>query len=262
MNSQGTPAGIVRVDSALEQFAYLTATFGAVSRWKVISQTWRQVGTETIEVTTLQLPSGDSIDVLFGEIAPDDDFSGRVEDDGEAAASWLDDVMEKATIFSEANPPHHPGTIARFPVPAAGYANALSVPMGLIAVDDSGMPGLYAPPRLVAVQRDTLDAIGVGEFPDFDPENWPPERLSDWPMPDVKSLEAEQLQGMIQRFSACWSRVIAAWFDEGTAHPHLAEDIRASLEIRRTLDAAGMEPYYEKMNPVFAKWLVQKSAAE
>jgi hypothetical protein len=262
MHSDAESGHVIRVDSAMEQYAYLTATFGAPSRWQVISQTWRSVADEMIEVTTLRLPTGDSIDVQFGEIAPDesDDFAGRSGDDGDAAVGWLDDVMERATTFSQENPPHHPGTIARFPVPAAGYADALSVPMAVIAVDDSGLPGLYAPPRMVALERGSLNAIGVGEFPDFDPEFWPPERLANWPISAVTSFDAEQLQGIIQRFSACWSRVIAAWFGDAGSGRYLAEDITAALECRRHIDTEGMAPYYEKMNPVFAKWLKQKCA--
>jgi hypothetical protein len=253
-------AGILRVDSAMEQYACLTAAFGAPSQWEVVSQTWRtRDGGESIEVVSVRLPTGDVIDVEFGAIgAADDSFEGPEDDDGEEATGWLDRVMEAAVTFSEANPPHHPGTIARFPVPAAGYANALSIPMGVIAVDDRAGAGLYAPPRMVALDRTSLAAIGVGEFPDFDPEFWPPERVADWPLGTVRGKAPEQLQGMIQRFSACWRRVIEAWFGgEAGTYDYLADDIRVALEFREVLDAAAMSRYYDRMNPVFAKWLGQ-----
>jgi hypothetical protein len=252
-----TEPAVIRVDSAEEQYAYLTATLGAPANWEVISQTWSSLESgEPIELATLRLRSGDTITVRFGAVFEDDDsFGGSPENDEHPSTGWLDDVMEKAVKFSEANPPHHPGTVARFPVPAAGYANALSVPMGLIA-HDGLQPALYAPPRIVAVNKDDLEPIGVGEFPGFDPEFWPPQRLSDWPLPSLRGVAPEQLQGMIERFSACWSRVIAAWFaNDPGAHPFLADDIRAAQEYRALLDPVSMELYTERMNPAFAKWV-------
>lgn len=254
-------SGIVRIDSAEEQYAYLTASFGEDSQWEVVAQALRTLDDgEVIEVATISLPSGDSIDVHFGAITVDDDsFDGSSDDEGQVATGWLDRVMQAAVEFSEANPPHHPGTVARFPVPAAGYENALSVPMGLIAVDGSS-GGLYAPPRIVALNRDSLGAIGVGEFPGFDPEFWPPERVSEWPLPALQGVSPVQLQGIIQRFSACWLRIIDAWFS-GEVEPYrfLKDDIATALRHRSTLDATAMDPYYERMNPAFSKWLRQHS---
>lgn len=246
---------VIRVDSAEEQYAYLTASFGPPTAWEVLSQTWATLESgEQIEVASLRLATGESVDVRFGAISADDDsFDGSPAQDENPSTTWLDDVMQAATTFSEQNPPHHPGTIARFPVPAAGYADALSVPMALIAVDGASR-GLYAPPRIVAVNRHTLEPIGVGEFPGFDPEFWPPERLADWPLPQVRAMPVEQLQGTIQRLSACWSRVITAWF-ANDSYPWLTEDIAAAMELHARLDTPGMAPYYERMNPVFTKWL-------
>jgi hypothetical protein len=255
---------IIRVDSAEEQYAYLTATFGEPARWQVISQTWSSLPDgEPIEIASLRLQNGDSISVHFGAITPDDDsFEGLPEHEESPATEWLDIVMEAAVEFSKNNPPHHPGTIARFPVPAAGYANALSVPMGLIAVDGT-TAGLYAPPRIVALSAGSLEPIGVGEFPDFDPEFWPPERLADWPLDTLRQVSAEQLQGTIQRFSACWSRVVSAWFaKENAPYRHLGTDIHAALEYRALLDTPAMERYYERMNPVFATWIRKNNLAD
>ena len=250
-------SSVIRVDSADEQYAYLTASFGEPSKWEVLSQTWSSLPSgEAIEISTLRLHTGDTINVTFGAITPDDDsFDGSPEVEENPATGWLDIVMEAAVEFSKNNPPHHPGTIARFPVPAAGYANALSVPLGLIAVDGSSR-GLYAPPRIVALGIADLEPIGVGEFPGFDPEFWPPERLATWPLETLQQVSAEQLQGIIQRFSACWSRVIAAWFArEPVPYPFLGADIHAALGYRAQLDASAMLPFYERMNPLFASWL-------
>ena len=248
---------VIRVDSADEQYAYLTASFGAPANWEVVSQTWSSLPSgEAIEIATLRLNTGDTIDVTFGVVTPDDDsFDGSPDADENPSTGWLDSVMEAAVEFSKNNPPHHPGTIARFPVPAAGYANALSVPMGLIAVDGANR-GLYAPPRIVALGIAGLEPIGVGEFPDFDPEFWPPKRLATWPLETLTQVSPEQLQGIIQRFSACWSRVIAAWFaKEPEPYQYLGTDIHAALEYRAQLDAAEMAPFYDRMNPLFASWI-------
>lgn len=247
---------VVRVDSAEEQYAYLTASFGAPSAWSVESQTWSSLPDgEQIEIATIRLQTGDTASVRFGAVFDDDRFDGSSGSETEPSTSWLDRVMAASVEFSEANPPHHPGTIARFPVPAAGYANALSVPMGLIAVDGSTR-ALFAPPRIVALSRGSLQPIGVGEFPGFDPEFWPPEQLSNWPLPSLHGVSPDQLQGIIQRFSACWSRVVEAWFtrDDGT-HQFLEEDVRAAEEYRTMLDAPTMASYSERMNPVFAAWV-------
>ncbi|MEJ7839735.1 MAG: hypothetical protein WKF81_13055 [Thermomicrobiales bacterium] len=248
---------VIRVDSAEEQYAYLTASFGSPGLWTVDSQQWSsgQDG-EAIEVATVRLHTGESITLRFGSVFEDDDsFDGSPERDDNPSTRWLDSVMEAAVAFSRDNPPHHPGTIARFPVPAAGYANALSVPMGLIAVDGSAA-SLFAPPRIVALTREFLEPIGVGEFPGFDPELWPPERLAPWPLPSLQHVGPEQLQGIIHRFSACWSRVISCWFDQNTENSRfVAEDVRAALRYRSQLDVPAMDSFTDQMNPVFAAWI-------
>lgn len=251
---------IIRVDSGEEQYAYLLMTFGPQSGWMVTEQSLVTVGGEAIEVATVQLvATGKTRTVRFGPVRDDDDFGGESAGD-EASTQWLDRVLEAATTFSAENPPHHPGTIARFPVPAAGYPDAISVPMAIIA-EDNRRAGLYAPPRLVALHRDTLDAIGVGEYPGFDPEFWPPERLSEWPMPNLRGTPQEQLVATIQRFSATWKRVLDAWFaNDPAAHPFLNDDIAAAAEARRHIDPPAMDVYSRKANPVFASWLEKYGA--
>jgi hypothetical protein len=52
--------------------------------------------------------------------------------------------------------------------------------------------------------------------------------------------------------------VIEAWFGgEAGMYEYLGDDIRAALDYRAMLDAAAMSRYYERINPVFAKWLGQ-----
>ncbi len=244
----------VFVDSAEEQYAWLLATVGKPGTWSVESQSYRvDDGDRELEVTRIRTLEGASLEVTFAPAHIDDAPFGPtlVEDD---RTGRMDDLMEKATTFAAENPPHHPGSIARFPIPSASYANAVSIPLPVLAMD-GGRRGLYAPPRVVALNWKTSEPIGVGEFPDFDPEKWPPPRLGDWP-PVV--MDQEKLRGTIGRFSASWSRVLDAWFAKSEdVTSILLADAREALTLRQRLDLSTMLPYYDRLNPVFAKWLAR-----
>jgi hypothetical protein len=181
-----------------------------------------------------------------------------VDEDG---TGFLDRIMEAASEFSASNPPHHPGTQARYPVPSASYANSLAVPMPVLALE-GGRRGLYAPPRVVVIDYRTGEAKGVGEFPGFDPEDWPPARLGDWPPDTLAAMHRLQLQGTIMRFSAVWNRVLKAWFAKDVVDtPDLTADVIEALETRSILDLEEFIPYYDRLNPVFARWLARHSVA-
>lgn len=250
---------LIRVESAEEQYAWMLATFGDPASWRVVSQMFDSTpdGSD-VERVEVEVAVGDRVEVAFVG-AGDDGFADEEEDEG--GTGFLDRVMEAAVAFSQANPPHHPGTLARFPVPSASYANAIAVPMPVLAVD-AGRRGLYAPPRVVVLDFSSGEARGVGEFPGFDPEAWPPERLGDWPPPLLAAMHRQQLQGMIMRFSAVWRRVLGAWFaKEIMESPGLTADIRESLALREALELPLLLPYYDRLNPVFARWLQRHSVA-
>jgi hypothetical protein len=108
--------------------------------------------------------------------------------------------------------------------------------MPVLAVDQ-GRRGLYAPPRVVVIDLATGKARGVGEFPEFDPESWPPRRLGDWPPASMTAVSQQQVQGSIMRFSALWKRILEAWFSKDIVRtPELAGEIREALELRGRLD--------------------------
>lgn len=253
----------VWVDSADEQMAFLAATFGASDTWSVATQGYEDDPTRgESEIVEIATANGDRVRIRFlpATVAADP-FSG---DEPEDRTELMDELMEKATGFSSNNPPHHPGTLARYPVPSAAYAHAVSLPMPVLALDGLGQRGLYAPPRVVAIDWATGEPIGVGEFPGFDPELWPPPRLGDWPPKHLAGIPREQLSGAIHRFSACWSRVIDAWFardQPGGPPPSLVDDIRDALMYRDLLDLPGITPYYERLNPVFVRWLHEMTDA-
>jgi hypothetical protein len=246
---------IVYVDSGDEQVAWLVARFGPQGTWSVRDQ---RVATlddgAAVERVRLDTALGE-IEVEFRDATPQV-ISFTEETTEPDRTGTLDIVMERAATFAAANPPHHPGSLPRFPVPIEHYGASVGVPLPLLAVDDFGRKGLYAPPRLAVVTWATQDPVGVREFPGFDPENWPPRRLSDWPAPGVARLVPEQLEATIMRFSACWSRVIDAWFDHRERVSNvLRADVAESLRWREVLDPPAMASVYREMNPRFAAWL-------
>jgi hypothetical protein len=242
------------IESAEEQWAYLLTHFGEPDSWTVASQRFEVLSSDReVERVEVRLTSGASIDVEFIAARTDSPF----ESEASMSTEFLDKVMEAAFAFSAKNPPHHPGSLSRFPVPSAGYANSLAVPLAVLAVD-GGRRGLYAPPRVVVLALDTMEPRGVGEFPGFDPESWPPARLGDWPPPQLARLPQQQVQGTIMRFSAVWYRLLQAWFaSEVVDSPDLRLDAREALILIERLDVPGMLPCYARLNPVFWKWLTR-----
>lgn len=258
-----TPGSEIRVwvDSGDEQMAFLTATFGPQGAWSVAAQGYADdPDAGEAEIAEIVTPDGETVRIRFvPATVSDDPFGGEEPED---RTGLMDELMEKATGFASQNPPHHPGSLARYPVPSAAYGHAVAFPMPVLALDGLGQRGLYAPPRVVVIDWTTREPIGVGEFPGFDPESWPPPRLGEWPPKRLAGMPQEQLQGTIQRFSACWSRVLDAWFARDTGMPpSLADDIRDALMYRDLLDLPAMLPFYERLNPVFAKWIASAGSS-
>lgn len=243
------------VNSADEQLAYLVARHGPQGTWQVLDQRIATLADGTsVERARLRTASGE-VEVEFRDALPDViSFAEPVE--ARSHIGTLEDLMQRAAEFAAANPPHHPGTLPRFPVPVEHYGEAVAVPLPILAVDDTGRRGLFAPPRMAVVSWRDHEPIGLREFPDFDPESWPPRRLGDWPAARAATLPAEQLQATIERFGACWSRVLDRWYrDRETVDAALQGDVVEALRLRRVLDPPAMEPVYAGMNPRFATWL-------
>jgi hypothetical protein len=249
----------VYIDSDREQEAWLVATLGPMGTWRSMAQTLRITDDgQQQEILEVERESGERMSIPFMEATPDDSLEGE----GYDRTAQLDDMMSLASQYAEQNPPNHPGSLPRFPVPSRSYAEAVSIPMAVLAVDDIGRRGLYAPPRQVAISLRDETLVGVGEFPGFDPEHWPPPRLGDWPPASIAQVPHEQLTAMIARFNACWSRVLESWFAQvSQSTPILRADIEEALRYRGMLDLPAFEAYYERLNPVFAKWLRDMTAS-
>jgi len=245
---------VVYIDSDVEQAAWLYAHFGPDGVWQTVSQTMKSTDAgELQEVLEIRLATGESVLVPFMEASADESLSGT----GVDRTGVIEDLMHLAAQHAEQNPPHHPGSMPRFPVPARAYDHAIAIPMPILAVDDLGQRGLYAPPRTVVLSVNDNALVGFGDFPGFDPEMWPPARVGDWPPHSVQTMPEQQMQGVIQRFSCCWSRVLEAWFAKQDGYTDVVRsDIREGLELRRLLDVPGFGSLYEKLNPEFHTWLI------
>ncbi len=246
---------IAYVDSGDEQVAYIVARFGPEGSWSVQDQ---RVATRdngnAVERTRLRTQLGE-VEIEFREASRQEiSLTALVEERNRAGE--LDDLMQAAAAFAQENPPHHPGSIARFPVPVEHFGVAVGVPLPILAVDNLGRRGLYAPPRIVVMSWETGDAIGVREFPGFDPDDWPPRRIGEWPTPGATRLVPDQLDATIRRFSACWSRLIDAWFQQRASLDDVVRaDAAEVTRLRQVLDPADMVEVYRRVNPRFATWL-------
>jgi hypothetical protein len=170
----------------------------------------------------------------------------------------LDRLMRAAVEFAAANPPHHPGSVPRFPVPSARYPGRVEVPLAILAVED-GRRGLYAPPRVVTVGYAAGEADAVGEFPGFDPDDWPPPRLGPWPPAGTAGRDPAALQGAVSRLSGCLVRLFDAWAAEAD-YPHRRDDAAETWGLLAVLDEPRMAPFYDRLNAPFWRWLTTSAA--
>ncbi|MBA2518151.1 MAG: hypothetical protein H0V24_00640, partial [Chloroflexia bacterium] len=195
-----------RADSVAEEHAFFRAYPPPDGEWEIVSQTLRLRHNAPQDHITVRAASLGEITVPF-DIAS---FFGAAPGAGAAAVDF-DRLLETALAFARDNGPHHPGSLPRFPVPSAGYPGRVEVPLPLVALDNAGRRGLYAPPRVVVLSYPEGEPLGTGEYPGFDPKRWPPRRLGNWPPPASRLLSPPRLQATITRFTACWHRLLTAW---------------------------------------------------
>ncbi len=170
----------------------------------------------------------------------------------------LDLVTRRAQAFSVENPPHHPGTVARFPIPSRRYRSSIEVPLAVVAIDH-GERGIYAPPRVALLSWPESEPAGVGEFPGFDPGDWPPPRLGPWPPLWVGDVPGETLRAAVARFSACWVRILDAAIANELERVS-RWDREHARSLRGRLDLPGMAAAYRALNPEFEDWLIGNAA--
>jgi len=246
-------APLVRVDSIDEEHAFLAAYPSPNGPWQVASQAF---GTdENGPVDRLRVRSGvaeaATAEVSFA-VASFVGSAGR-RAGGVVTTEWCDRLMRRALEFAGENPPFHPGSVPRFPVPSARYPGRVDVPLAILAIDNRRR-GLYAPARVVTLDHPSGEPVGIGEMPDFDPDEWPPARLGDWPPASATAVDRLRLQGAIARFSACTVRLLDAW-RSGEHYPERRDEATEALALLGLLEPSGMLAVYRRLSPRYIAWL-------
>ena len=246
-----------RADAIDEEYAFLRAypppTGGD---WTVVSQQLRLTGAEPVDLMTVRADTGAERTVPFavGSFYGAMPGTAVVNAAVNATADAIEQVMQQALDFARENPPHHPGSMPRFPIPSAGYPGRVDVPLALVAADSSRRPGFFAPPRVAVMTYPAAAPVGVGEFPGFDPGHWPPPRLGDWPPVDLRTFGQGRMAATIARFSCCWHRLLTAWLASND-YPHRRDESAEALALLTVLDPPPMREVYEQLNPRFWHWL-------
>ncbi len=242
---------MVRVDSVPEEYAYLHAYPGPSGPWSILSQTLGYRNGVRVDEVIARDTAGEEVRLLFDVTS----FQGRpgIQRLDGFTIEYLDRLMQRAGEFAQLNPPHHPGSLPRFPVPSSRYSGRIDVPLAVLAVD-RGRRGLYAPPRAVTLDFPHGDPVGLSEFPGFDPAAWPPPRLGDWPPAAISRLDRLCLQGSVARFSACATRLMDSWFGNAS-YPQLPDEAAEFLILLGRLDLPEMLPVYERLSPAYMGWI-------
>jgi len=253
--ARSTPA--VRVDSVVEEQAFLAAYPSPDGPWQVVGQLLVTGGGPEDHVR-LRSPAGDEAVVRF-DVGSFLGTAGR-ERGGVPATEVIDRVTERAIAFARENGIGHPGELPRFPVPSVRYAGRVEVPLAILAVDDARRRGVYAPARSVVVAWPGGEPVGVGELPGFDPERWPPPRLGDWPPAGTRGIEPGRLRGVVARFGACWVRLLDAFLG-GEEYPQRADEAAEARALLRVLESPAMAGVYGGLSPRFWGWLTTDRVA-
>jgi hypothetical protein len=244
-------ADTVRVDGGPEEDAYLAA-------WPPPDGAWERAGQMLVPGTdgpedhiTLRAPDGATVVVRFAAGS----FFRKPDDAHPTPGERVAAAMRAGHDLAKDEGPLHPGTMPQYPVPSQTHTGTVAVPLPILAVD-AGRRGLYAPPRFAVVRWPSAEPVGVGDFPDFDPDHWPPPRLGDWPPPTVRDWNPLHLAGSIERFTAVWGRLLDAWFS-GEPYPHLEDDKREARMLLENLLPAAMLDIYVELSPRFWAWLME-----
>ena len=246
----------IRVDSIEEEYAFLAAYPPAVGAWQVTSQ---RISPDDEPTDQLEARADDGQRAVFTFELASFFGSAPVSRLGRPTTEFFDALAQRAGAFAANNGPQHPGTLPRFPIPSARYAGRVDVPMAVLATDEQGR-ALFAPPRVVTLAYPTGEPVGVGEFPGFDPERWPPPRLGDWPPPALAGVDRARLGGIVGRFSAVGTRLFESWLnDPARGYPQIGSERREFVALLAMLDGEGMTRYYRVLNPLFWEWLTGPS---
>lgn len=244
----------IRVDSQGEEMAYIAA-------WPPPQGTWQVEGTafipgipSTQKRLLLRAPDGAQIVIHFLVGS----YHEVTQRNADPAAARVERAMRAGLDLAKQEGPLHPGSLPQYPAPIPAYRDAVAVPLPILAID-ARQRGLYSPPRFAVVRWPGGEPLGVGDVPGFDPDNWPPPRLSDWPPPSVRGWEPGRLAAAIERFTAIWGRLLDVWFGSKD-YPQLADEKREACLLLAFLLPAGMLELYADLSPAFWGWLREGAA--
>jgi hypothetical protein len=244
----------IRVDSQGEEIAYIAAWPAPQGAWQVEGTAFIPGIPSTQKRVLLRAPDGTQAVVHF-LVGSYHEVTKRIAD---PAGARVERAMRAGLDLAKEEGPLHPGSLPQYPVPIPAYREAVAVPLPILAID-ARQRGLYSPPRFSVVRWPGAEPLGVGDVPGFDPDNWPPPRLSDWPPPSVRGWEPSRLAGAIERFTAIWGRLLDYWFG-GASYPQLADEKREARLLLEFLLPAGMLGLYADLSPAFWAWLGETSA--
>jgi hypothetical protein len=240
----------VRVDSVAEEYAFLAAYPAPSGPWRIAGQALFVGPDGPEDHLRLEAPGGESgvLRVAVGS------FHGSESRALARPGAALDGLLEAAVAWAKENEPTHPGVLPRFPVPAAGYPGRVAVPLAFVAADDARRAGLFGPTRVVVVGFPDGAVAGAADAPDFDPDDWPPARLGPWPPPGLDGIGRDRLAATVSRFSAVWTRLLAAYL-AGEEYPHRRDEATEALALLARLDPPAMTGAYRAIGPRFWAWL-------
>jgi hypothetical protein len=239
----------VRIDSIAEAYAYFTAWPPSSGPWEHVGQVFAPGPAGPEDHLTVCAPDGQTAVVRFA-------IRSFFYFPGEALAApgeQISVVMRAGHELAKSEGPLHPGTLPQYPVPSESHADAVAVPLPILAVD-AGLRGLFAPPRIAVVRWPSAEPVGVGDAPGFDPERWPPPRFGDWPPPAVRDWSPYRLAGTIERFSGILVRLLDAWFS-GEEYLQLNDEKHEARLLLDRLVPRAMLEFYGEISPRFWVWL-------
>jgi hypothetical protein len=243
----------VRVDSVTEEYAYLAAWPSADGSWQRTAQNLAFGSEGPQDVLTLTSPAGVVAQVRF-TIAS---FFGAPKPPESLPNERVAAAMRAGHELARAEGPLHPGTMPQYPVPSPAQAGSVVVPLAILGVD-RGQRGLYAPPRVAVVRWPEATPVGVGDAPGFDPRDWPPRRLGDWPPASTLPWDQQRLAGTIERFSALWGRLLDAWFS-GNHYPQHGDELKEARQLLALLVPAALLEIYRQLSPDF--WMALEASS-
>jgi hypothetical protein len=241
----------VRIDSVAEAYAYFTAWPPPSGPWKHVGQVLAPGPAGPEDHLTVLAPDGQTAVVRFA-IRSFFSYPGEAL---VAPGEQISAAMRAGHELAKSEGPLHPGTMPQYPVPSESHAEAVAVPLPILAID-AGQRGLFAPPRIAVLRWPSVEPVGVGDAPGFDPERWPPPRLGDWPPPAVSGWPPYRLAGTIERFSAILVRLLDTWFS-GEGYRQLDDEKREAGLLLTRLVPQGMHELYGEISPRFWAWLTE-----